>query len=106
GPKGRVYKEGSSAELVYDLIIELEDDDANPDLTSIAFIVPASLAWQPIHNWRLSVGAVKDRPIGATYTVTVRPLERAQQMPELRLRFKKAWNEFKKNTAKMFAVLD
>jgi hypothetical protein len=33
-------------------------------------------------------------------------LERAQQLPGLRLRSKKAWDQFKKNTAKMLAVLD
>jgi hypothetical protein len=106
GPKGRVFKEGSSDELVFQLVTELEDDDGNPDNTSIAFIVPASLAWQPIHQWRMSAGISNDPPIGATYLVTMRSLERAQQVPVRRLRFKKVWDQFTKNTKKMFAVLN
>jgi NTP-dependent ternary conflict system VMAP-like protein len=104
--EGRRFKVGASQEIAYALIDELEDADGNPDLTHIAFIVPATLAWQPIHSWRPAVGALIDPPIGATYTVTVRPLERVQQVRMLRLRFKKAWDELKKNTAKMLAVLD
>ncbi|MEO7083775.1 MAG: SIR2 family protein [Gemmatimonadaceae bacterium] len=106
GPEGRAYAEGSSGEVVYDLVDELEARNANPDLTSIAFAVPSALAWQPIHAWTLPASVANDPPIGATYTVTVRPLERLERPPLVRRRLKRAWEEFKKHAADMLAVID
>jgi hypothetical protein len=104
GAQGRKFKEGAKEDVVYDLLYELESRDVSPDLTSIAFIVPGSLACEAIHNWRLSESVAKDRPIGAKYTVTVRPLERMERKPLVRLRFKKAWDDLKKRAGDVLAV--
>lgn len=106
GVEGKLYKEGSSGEVVYDLFDELEARNFEPERTSIAFIVPNLLACEAIHGWRLPASVASDPPIGATYTVTVRPLERLERAPLIRRRFKKAWDEFKKRAAEMLAVLD
>jgi hypothetical protein len=90
---------------VYALIDELETREFEADLTSIAFIVPSALAIQSIHAWRLSTKVANDPPIGAKYTVTVRPLERMDKPPMIRRRLKKAWDAFKERATEMLAVL-
>jgi hypothetical protein len=100
GPEGKSFKEGGTDDVVYDLIDQLEARRVNPDLTSITFIVPSSLACEPIHTWRLA-GGQREPPIGVTYTVTVRPLERLERAPLFRRRFKTAWDELKKRAAEM-----
>jgi len=104
--QGRKFRVGDSEEVVYALLYELESRDVAPELTSIAFIVPSALACEAIHNWRLSGSVAKDPPIGAKYTVTVRPLERLERQPLIRLRFKKAWDELKKHARDVLAVRD
>lgn len=106
GPQGRRFKQGSSGAIVYDLVEELEARDVDPAGTSIAFLVPTLLACEAIHEWRLAASVANDPPIGASYTVTVRPLERLDRTPLVRRRFKKAWDELKKRAAQMLAVLD
>jgi hypothetical protein len=106
GAEGRPYKEGSSGEIVYDLCDELEARNVDPELTSIAFIVPSALACTAIHRWGLPATVARDPPIGATYTVTLRSLERLERAPLIRRRFKKAWDGFKKRAADTLSVLD
>jgi NTP-dependent ternary conflict system VMAP-like protein/SIR2-like protein len=106
GVEGRRFKEGSSGEVVYALVDELEARNVDPELTTIAFMVPSALACDAIHDWRLPASVANDPPIGATYTVIVRPLERLDRAPLIRRRFKKAWDEFKRRASEMFAVLD
>ena len=50
------YSEGSSGDVVYDLVDELEARNVDPDRTSIAFIVPRQLACSAIHGWGLPAG--------------------------------------------------
>jgi hypothetical protein len=106
GAEGKRYEKGRSEEVVYNLVEELEARDVDPDLTSIAFIVPSVLACEAIHGWRLAASVAQDPPLGVSYTVTVRPLERLERTPLLRRRFKKAWDDVKKRAAQMLTLLD
>jgi len=105
GPEGRRFKSGDSAALVFDLVDELEARSVDPELTTIAFLVPSALACEPIHDWRLAEEVPGDPPIGASYTVTVRPLERLRN-PIVRRRLKRAWDELKRRATEMLTVLD
>ncbi|MBR1124950.1 SIR2 family protein [Bradyrhizobium lablabi] len=105
GVEGRRFKDKASGDIVYDLVEELEARRTDPDVTSISFIVPSVIACEAIHSW-LPANIASDPPIGATYIVTVRPLERLERVPLLRRRFKRAWDEFKLRAAEMLAVLD
>jgi vWA-MoxR associated protein C-terminal domain/SIR2-like domain len=106
GAEGRRFKAGASEEVVYDLVDELEARSVDPDLTSIAFVVPSALACEAIHGWRLAESVAKDPPLGVSYTVTVRSLERLERAPLLRRRFKRAWDDVKKRAAQILTVLD
>jgi hypothetical protein len=106
GVEGRRFKDKRSSDVVYDLVDELEARRTEPDLTSISFIVPSAIACEEIHSWRLPANIASDPPIGATYIVTVRPLERLDRAPLVRRRFKRAWDEFKQRAAEMLVVLD
>jgi vWA-MoxR associated protein C-terminal domain len=106
GPEGRRFTQGSSGAIIYDLVDELEAREVDPELTDVAFLVPSSIACEAIHEWRLAESVANDPPIGASYTVTVRPLERLDRTPLVRRRFKKAWDELKKRAAQMLALLD
>ncbi len=106
GVEGRRIAAANSGEVVLALVEELEARSADPELTSIAFIVPNAIACEAIHAWRLPAHIANDPPIGATYVVTVRPLVRLERAPLVRRRFKKAWDDFKQRTAGMLALLD
>lgn len=106
GAEGKTFKDGSSSELVYHLVEELEQRPIDPERTSIAFIVSSTLACELIHDWRLPASVSTDPPIGTNYMVTVRSLERQQRDKLVRRRFKTAWNDFKARAARMLAVLE
>jgi hypothetical protein len=106
GAEGQPYKAGSSGQIVYELLEELEARYLDPDLTSIAFIVPSVLACDAIHGWRLPASVADDPPIGVKYMVTVRSLERLERAPMIRQRFRQAWNDLKKRATEVLAVLE
>jgi hypothetical protein len=106
GAEGRRFKHGSSEDVVYDLVDELEARNVDPESTSIAFIVPRALACEAIHAWRLAESVVNDPPLGVSYTVTLRPLERLERQPLLRRRFKRAWEDVKQRGMLGLAWLD
>ncbi|MGQ0649602.1 MAG: VMAP-C domain-containing protein, partial [Gemmatimonadaceae bacterium] len=106
GPEGRSFDDKKPEAVVMDLLEELEAREVDPDRTSISFLVARALACEAIDRWGLPPGVANDPPIGATYMVTVRSLERLEKPPLIRRRLRKAWDELKKRAAEVLAMLD
>lgn len=106
GAAGLRIPAGDSGEVVYALLEQLELRNVDPTAATLAFLVPSRIAVEGIHRWRLAGGGMTDPPIGATYTVTVQPLERFARRPLFRRRYRDSWQAFKQRAADMLALLD
>lgn len=106
GSEGRRFDDKQPESVVLSLLEELEAREVDPDGASLSFVVPRVLACQAIDRWSLPAGVATDPPIGATYMVTVRSLERLEKPPLVRRRLRRAWDELKNRAAEVLAVLD
>jgi hypothetical protein len=106
GPEGRAFDEAKPEDLVMALVEELEAREVDPARTSLAFVVTRALACEPIDRWSLPPGVASDPPIGATYVVTVRSLERMEKPPLIRRRLRRTWEELKRRATQVLAVLE
>ncbi len=92
-------------DLVVALVEEMEARDFDPEITSLSFLVPCSLANAPIDQWQLPREIADDPPLGATYLVTIRSLDRLGLHPLKQRRCKEAWTALVEQRTRSLRIL-
>jgi hypothetical protein len=75
--------------IVNDILNTLEALEVDPDRATLAFLLPRDLLVEEVDQWQ-PVEMVAELPIGATYAVNVRSLERLSYQRSMR-RLRRAW---------------
>lgn len=104
-PDDQLWGRADLPALVYELLDRIEALELPPAQTTIGFMVPRGLLVEAIDRLEPALEFMAASPIGVTYPVTVRPVERLQFSRNLR-RLAMTWDALKRTAPSTWTLVD